>query len=358
MKIQLTKTKTIEWTPPWEKSAATVSDIVGIELESGNPEGCPAVRLERRKGVLMLTAVGYIEPPNGAFPTCWDDLSVQPTWSIPSAFRSDYAALTINSIDSVTRQTVAAPFLEDLANTPEGVAVSKDGVRSVFRSMADKASVLQVSLPEYQALWLSRLLPAGRKPTALSVQTTAAALLSSLSAQPGFCENGDEAAIFVTQSSIYLAGFRKGIPLLLRDCPGAAGAAAMREAVKTSLGIDESMLDTVFNSNGIIDTQPALAPLLTPVLSQIEITLDYLKSRLGSELSRVYLMGDAAGCASLKRVIGDRISLPLETPNVFEGLALPEKAVAWKDWYCVGDVPPIFLAALGAALAAIKEDPS
>jgi len=285
----------------------------------------------------------------------WDDLRRQPRWSVPSAFRAEHAALTINSVDAFTRQTAASPIIED-ATAQEGVAMSKDGTRYVYRKMADGMSVLQAGLPEYQALWLNRLLPEGRRPTAVSLQTTSCTLLASLAAQPGFCKEGDEACVFVTQSATCIAGFRKGIPLLFRECSGAAGAAAMREAVKSAFGIDDSMVDTVFSSNGIIDTRPALNPLLAPVVSQIELSLDYLRSRLGANLKRLFIMGDAAGCTALRNTAEGRLSLPLHAPGAFDGLELPAKSSAWKDRYCVGDVPQIFLAALGAALAVLEEE--
>lgn len=336
------------------KSAAAVGSIVGIELASGNPAGCPAVRLTRHWNDIAVVGVGFVPPPDGHLPTSWDDLQRQPRWSLPFAFRAEHAALTINSVDAFTRQLAATPYLDGRQDKTEGTATSRDGQRSVFRQMADEVSVLEASLPEYQALWLNRLLPEGRRPTAVSVQTTACSLLASMAAQPGFCEDGDEMVIFVTQGAICVAGFRKGIPLLFRECPGAAGAAAMREAIKSSLGIDDSMLDTVFASNGIIDTKPALEPLFATVLPQIELSIDYLKNRLGANLNRIYLMGDAAGCVALRRVIGDRLSLPIMAPNPFDGLILPTKPTAWKDQYCVGELPQVFLAALGAALAVLK----
>lgn len=237
----------------------------------------------------------------------------------------------------------------------EGVAISKDGVRSAFKHMADEISVLQASLPEYQALWASRLLPEGKKPKAVSVQTTACTLLASLAAQPHFCENDDEMAIFIAESMIFIAGFRKGVPILFRECPGVAGVMAMRDAVKMTLGLDDTMLDAVFTSNGIIDTRPALEPLLTPVISQIDLSLDYLKSRLNSDPKRIFLMGNAVGCDMFKRVIGERMALPLTAPNPFDGLELPTGGGDWKDRYCVGEAPAAFLAALGAALAVLEE---
>jgi len=352
VKIQLSKTKTIDWVAPWEKTSAVLTDVVGVELASGNPAGCPAVRLQRRKDGLALAAVGFVPPPDGELPTSWDDLGKQPKWSLPSAFRAEHAALTINSVDAFTRQTTVASLVD--ARAQDGIASSKDGVRSVFAKMADEASVLLAGMPEYQALWLNRLLPEGRKPTAVSLQTTGCTLLASLAAQPDFCRESDEACVFVTQSATCIAGFRDGIPLLFRECSGAAGAAAMREAVKSSLGIDDTMIDTVFSSNGIIDTRPALDPLLTPVVAQIELSLDYLKSRLGAHLQRLFLMGDAAGCKALKATAGNQLSLPFHTPNAFEGLELPAKSVGWKDQYCTGDTPQVFLAALGAALAALE----
>jgi len=310
------------------------------------------VRLQRRKNALTLAAVGYVPDPAGSLPTNWDDLGKQPKWGLPSAFRAEHAAITVNSVDAFTRQTSASSVMDGIAK--DGMASSKDGMRLVYGKMADETSVIQAGLPEYQALWLNRLLPEGRRPTAVSLQTTACTLLASLAAQPDFCAERDEACVFVTQSAICIAGFRKGIPLLFRECSGAAGAAAMREAVKTALGIDDSMIDTVFSSNGIIDTRPALDPLLNPVLSQIELSLNYLKSRLGSDPARVFLMGDAPGCKALRSAAEGRLSLPLHMPGAFEGLELPTKAAAWKERYCTGDTSQIFLAALGAALAVLE----
>jgi len=313
------------------------------------------VRLQRRRDSLCVTAVGFVAEPGKPLPTSWDELGNQPSWSLPSAFRADCAALAVNSSEAFTRQTTAETFQTGQAPASEGVATSRDGTRSVTRKMADTGSVLQASIPEYQALWINRLLPEGRRPTAVSVQTTPSALLCSLAAQPGFCADGDEVAVFVTRTAIFLAGFRNGIPLLFRECPGAAGVAAMREAVRATFGLEESMLDTVFSNNGIIDTRPALDPLLSPVLSQLDLSLDYLKSRLGSVPNRIFLMGDAVGCGALRRILGERLAVPVVEANPFDGLELPAKPVSWKEKYCVGDSPCVFLTALGAALAVLEE---
>lgn len=354
MKIQISKSKTIDWIPPWERTRSAVSDVVGIELVLDHAKGCPAVRLQKHKNGYALAAVGFVPPPDGELPTSWDDLRRQPKWSLPSAFRAEHAALAVNSVDAFTRQTTMTSLSGD-AHASEGVATSKDGLRTIYRKMADEASVLQAGLPEYQALWLNRLLPEGRRPTAVSLQTTACTLLASLSAQPDFCREHDEACVFVTQSAILIAGFRAGMPLLFRECSGAAGAAAMREAIKTALGVDDTMIDTVFASNGIIDTRPALEPLIMPVMAQIELSVDYLKSRLASDVSRLFIMGDAAGSKAIRTAAKGRLSLPLVVPNPFDGLELPSKSTSWKDVYCQGDMPSEFLSALGAALAVLEE---
>jgi len=353
--IQITKTKSVDWTPPWEKRFSQESDIVGIELESGCAEGCPAVRLQRHKGALCVAAVGFVPPPKAPLATNWDDLDNIPHWSIPSALRAKKAALALNSSSAFTRQTAAAPFLEDSSNL-EGKPASRDDVRTTFRKMADESSVLLAALPEYQALWAGNLLVEESRPVVTSLQTAPCALLSSLSAQPGFCDSGEEAAVFVANNAIYLAGFREGIPLLFRECTGVAGVTAIRSTVQETLGLDDAMLETVLTNDGIIDTRPALTPLLVPVVSQIEISLDYLKSRLGASINRLFLMGDPIGCAAMRQIFEGRLSLPIETPGAFNGLELPNKLASWKNLYCMGDTSQRFLAALGAALAIMKEE--
>jgi len=359
LKIQITKTKSFEWTPPWEtESAALANDVVGIELNSGNPEGCPAVRLQKKKDRIHVAAVGFVTPPAGNLPNNWDGTRRQPKCQIPPALRANAAAFAVNSHDAVTRQTSAESLSAYSDEPPVVGAVSKDGVRSVSKLMADESSAIEASLPEYQALWVSRLLPEGKKPKVVSIQTAASTLLASLAAQPGFCRDSDEMAVFVTDKTIYIACFRRGLPLLFRECPGAIGVAALREAVRTTLGLDGAMLEAAFSSNSFIDTRPALDPFLSPVVSQVDISLGYLKSRLGSEPKRLFLMGNAVGCDMLKRVIGGRLSLPLETPNPFNGLELPAHASEWKTKYCVGEASSVFLTALGAALAVLEEDAS
>lgn len=357
MKIQLTKTKTIEWTPPWEKTTLEVSDVVGIELESGNPDGCPAVRIQRRKDGLAVVAAGFIPPPPVPMPTDWNELGEPANWQLPSAFRAEHAAIAINSPDSYTRQTALSAIRETAATDgiEEGVASSKDGVRCSFRAMADGSSAMQAGLPEYQALWISRLFGERRRPIMSSAQTAISATLSALTAQPGFCEGGDEFVVFVFETAIFLAAYRDGLPLLFRDCPGVEGTSAMREAVKRAFGIDDAMVETVFSNNGIIDTRPAIAPLLLPIVSQIEFSIDYLKNRLGSSVRRLIVVGEPAGCAAFKRAASERISLPVHSPGVFEGLALPTRSVEWKERCCTGDAQLAFMTAVGAALSVLEE---
>ena len=75
MKLQLTKDKTIDVRMPWEKSAAGggfgrrgPSDVTGVFLDAGDPRGCPAVRLQRKKDEIHVVAAGFVPPPDGPFP--------------------------------------------------------------------------------------------------------------------------------------------------------------------------------------------------------------------------------------------------------------------------------------------------
>ena len=86
MKLQLTREKTIDIKMPWEKPAGGassarrggLSDVTGVLLESGDPRGCPAVRLQRRKGAFHLAAVDFVPPPAGTLPSSWEESKFRP----------------------------------------------------------------------------------------------------------------------------------------------------------------------------------------------------------------------------------------------------------------------------------------
>ncbi len=395
MKLQLTKDKTIDIKMPWEKSTgggssargAGLSDVTGVLLESGDPRGCPAVRLQRRKGAFHLAAVDFVPPPAGTFPSSWEESKFQPDWSLPPAFQAPQAALAVFSPDMFIRQTTvdalmggtttdsgAAPAKKKLGirrnaqATPEKekstspakadapapfMPVSRDGVRYVTAPLGEAPFILQTGLPEYQVLWLSRLLPEGRRPTACSVQTGLAAMLAALHEQPEFVAAGGTAvAVFVTRSSTYFAGYRKGALLLFRECPSAAGYEVMRELVKSGLGVTDDLVDSILEDT-LIDPRSALEPLVRPVLQQLQLSLDYLAQRHDVHVDKVFLMGLPAGAAYWSAFAQEMLGVPFVSPGVFEGLVLPKTANAMPD-----DLSPaasqVFLLSLGAARAAME----
>ena len=394
MKLQLTKDKTIDVKMPWEKSAAggssshkgaALSDVTGVLLESGDPRGCPAVRIQRRKDGLHLLAAGFVPAPVDALPASWEDSKSQTPWSLPPAFQSPQAAIAVLSPDLFIRQTTLdalsadgksasaaepvkkklgvrrspAPEKKDKASPAKSsapapfVPVSRDGSRFVTAPLAEANFVLQTGLPEYQVLWLSRLLPEGHRPTACSVQTGPAAMLSALHEQPDFvAAGGTAAAVFVTRSSVYFVGYKNGKLLLFRECPDAAGYEVMRELVKSGLGVTDELVDSILEDT-LIDPRPALEPLVRPVLQQLQLSLDYLAQRHDVHADRIFLMGLPAGAGYWNAFAQEMLGVSFISPGVFEGLVPPKAANSMP-----ADMTPAasqaFLIALGAARAAME----
>ena len=81
MKIQLTKTKTIEIGGGGHR----ISDVVGVDLFSGVEGGCPAVRIAEKKGVLRVVAAGLVPPPAAPLPESWEQAAKSCTWSMAMA---------------------------------------------------------------------------------------------------------------------------------------------------------------------------------------------------------------------------------------------------------------------------------
>ena len=396
MKLQLTKDKTIDVKMPWEKAKGggssahggmVAADLTGVLLESGDPRGCPAVRLQWRKGTFHVVAADFVPPPAGTLPTSWEESKFRPDWSLPSAFQAPQAALAVLSPDLFIRQTTADALTGDSASaststsakkklgvrrnpqplpekekaastakteTPQPfVPISRDGSRFVTAPLGEAPFILQTGLPEYQVLWLSRLLPEGRRPTACSVQTGPSAMLAALHGQPEFtAADGTAMAVFVTRSSIYFAGYRKGALLLFRECPDAAGYEVMRELVKSGLGVTDDLVDSILEDT-LVDPRPALEPLVRPVLQQLQLSLDYLAQRHDVHVDKIFLMGLPSGAAYWSSFAQEVLGVPFIAPNVFEGMALPKAAGAMPS-----DLTPaasqVFLMALGAARAAME----
>ena len=397
MKLQLTKDKTIEINFPGGGGAGKrgLSDVTGVYLGSGDARGCPAVRLQRRKGVWSVAAAGFVPAPVGALPSSWEEAGKQPSWALPAEFQAPYAALAVSSPEMLIRQTSPdaltldlaptgqgalaggaapatpgrkklgvhrdAPVAPKAAETPKGAApaeiapgvpVSAQGMRFVMAPLAEEPFVVQSALPEYQVLWLSRLLPEGRRPTAASVQTLPSSLLAALCEQPEFNEVGGNAlAIFVMKTAVYFAAYREGRLLMFRQCPGAAGWEMMREGVKLRLGLEDDMVDAILD-DAIVDPRSAMEPFVRPVLQQLEVSIQYLSSRLGMRIDKVFVMGLPSGARYWSQMSEDALQVPLAAPSAFEGLALPP-----KNAELAGLTPSqtqVFLPALGAARAAME----
>lgn len=398
VKLQLTQTKTIEISlPGLGGGKKSKKDIVGVEMFSGKPEGCPAVRLYRKKDTWHLAAVGFAKPPDGEMPECWDDVSKQPSWELPRQFRAPSAAIAVNSDMGSFGQASADAIIQDmmrgLSLGPSGVAkqttdssvgkkrlglkrgpaasstgtqstaiepvsakrplfpdygvpVSENGRRFTVRPFAEEGFHLAASLPEFQALWLGRLLPEGKRPTACSIQVAESALMASVLAQPTFIEaKGSLLALIFRSDAAFFAGYKNGEPVLWRRCPGKCGYIHMREAVKKTLGVDDSLVDSVLEDS-LIDPRPALEPFLHPVLEQLELARAYLAGKQSINADKVLLLGLPRGTEHLRLYAEETLKLKLAAPDPFDGIT--------ADKGVVTDEPHAFLAALGAALAAAE----
>lgn len=396
MKLQLTKTKTVEIDfSRLGGRRKPLLDVTGVALNTGDALGCPAVRLVHKKGGWHVVAAGFVAAPADPFPASWEDANrAQMTWSLPVAFQAPHAALAVQSPNMFTRQTTVDALTTDLVQTAPkvtgtppprklgvrrlekkpavsaekpaestsgrvpvdvtpGVPAQADGVRFVTQPLAEAPFVIQSGLPEFQLLWLSHLLPEGRRPTAASIQTLPSALLASLCEQPAFNAVGGTAfAIYVMRSAVYLAGYKDGRLMLFRSCPGVAGWEMLREGVKLRLGLEEEMVDEILD-DALIDPRSAMEPFVRPVLQQVEISLDYLQNRHNLRIDKVFIMGLPSGARYWSQMAEETLRMPLVAPSVFDGLALPPKNRELAEM--TPSKSQAFLAALGAARAAMEE---
>jgi len=367
--------------------------MTGVELFSAGAEGCRAVRIVYKKKVWHLSAADVIKAPNGELPTCWEDTPHQPTWDMPHAFQAPHAAIAVNSAMGSFAQSTPDAVVQDMMagldaahsaasnatkaepgkkrfgikrdinppGTPKsatpsadsgirkpdfpnaGECVSANGRRFVARPMVEPGFHLCATLPEFQSLWLSRLLPEGKRPTASSIQVAESALMASVFLQPEFrASNGNAFVIFARRDAFFFAGYKNGEPVLWLKCPSAGGTDAMRATVMKTLGVDESLVDSILNES-LIDPRPAIEPFARPIFAQLELSLAYLATKHSLKLDKAFLMGMGPGASYLSAYAEESLKLKLVSPDTFNGLVI-DKGVKVAD-------SPSYLVALGAAIA-------
>lgn len=390
MKIQLTKTKTIEFSLPGGGGGknGTPTDIVGVEVGGAHPRGCPAVRIARMAGGNWRLVAADFVPSPGALPAGTDEPALV-RWMLPAAFRAPTAALVVDSPRAFARMTTleaisAAPVPPESsgaavssAAAPRKLGVKRDkpvqtseapppppagpiqvepgtivvhgGMRFMARPFGDGALVFQTGLPDCHARWAAQLLPEGRRPTAHSIQTPPAALLAAPLCQPGFrSDGGNGVVLFVTESSAYYVGYHEWRPVLFGECPG-AGHRSVRAAVRDRFGIEDALVDA-FLEDGFFEPSEVLAPIVRPALQQVRTTIDYVVGRHRATLSRVHLLGVSAGAEHWRRLAEAVFRFSVSAPSVFEGLDVQS---GQKDAPTIsGANSQVFAGALGAALAA------
>lgn len=384
MKIQLTKTIEIGG------GRRRLSDVVGVDLFSGVEGGCPAVRIAEKKGVLRVVAAGLVPPPAAPLPESWEQAAKSCTWSLPQHFQSPHAALAVSSATLFVGQTTMEAFKADFsagshrqdesaaqgaeaaksrrigirraskpaaepaqnaapaAAVEPGIPISNGGTRFVMKKMpVDGDFVMEAAIPEYQLLWLSRLLPEGRRPTAASIQPRASAIAASILRQSAFtAADGNAIALFVGEDAVNIAGYRGGDLVLWRTCRGAPGRAGIYDAVKKGLGLDDDMVESVLN-DALIDPRPVLEPLVAPIVDELSVSRDYLADKLRIESPAAFVFGLPAGAGYFSSIAEERAHMKLAAPEVFDGIEgeAPKGAEA---------VP--YIGALGAVLALMAEE--
>ena len=316
-------------------------------------------------------------------------MSRRSTWELPSALQAPHAAIAVNSRLALFSQTTADTMLKDMSRgipTSEpaaadsakkrfalrrstdtkgqntgaepaaktnakatqlpaaGVPTAMNGMRFTMKPMAEEGQLLEAALPEFQVLWLARLLPEGHRPTASSIQPAEAALMASVLAQPALAESGGSAMVmFMLSDGVIFGGYKAGRPVLWRRCPIRGGYDTMKESVKRVLGLDDAMVDSVLEDT-LIDPRSAIEPVLAPILKELDLSRAYLVGKHNMNIDRIMLAGLPVGGRHVAALARDSFSMELFQPGVFDGLAQPPKGEIAGD--CA------FLPALGAALAA------
>lgn len=343
MKIQITATKSVEWDPLAlfrRKGGGAVREVTGVEIGSGDPRGCPAVRLVRVSGGYRLKAFGFVSAPAFGKP-----------WSLPSEFRAPSAAIAVNDASAYSRQVTV-----EAGDKTDATLQSVDGSRTASVAF-DSNTRLSVGLREETAEAVAKLLPEGARPTAVSIQIAQMALLAALPVMADFnAEDDAQLALVVGEDSVRVIGCRKGVLTLLRTCSDTVGSRMLRRMVCESFGLDEQTCDEMLDA-GVVSPGENYSETIRPFLRQLVIAREYLLRGVDNgKIGAVRVFGLRSGIGFWNSLSQTEFDIPLATASVFCGLRADGRVAEAVKQLSPGD-SQIYLAALGAAIAAL-EDPA
>jgi hypothetical protein len=321
-----------------------LTDVVGLEINAGYPDGVPAVRLRRIAGQTELVAAGLLPLP-GALPETFDaSLEETPVWSLPRHYQAPHAALTVTSQQAFLRHA-SGPGEE-----PDDAVQAS--FRTVSRVLVPDLPPLTAGLPEYQAAWAARLFPEGRQPTACSIQISSAAAINSFIAAPLYKTlTGTAVVLFVFPNHTSLAAFHESKLVLYREHP--IGYNHVRTAISTQMRIEASLADSVLQDT-FIDPVPMIEPILKALFRQVEISSDYLLRRRNCQTQQFFMCGLPAGTTYWSSIFARMMNLPLTHFRPFDGLVKPVRPGQVPEDLAAAE--PYLMTALGAALAVLEDE--
>ncbi len=283
------KTSLIKRRPP--------TDVVGLSIGALPNGRVSAVRLQMKGGQPELVAAGVLELP-GTLPSDWESARKSVVWSLPQAFQAPHAALVATSPGAVLRLT------QRTAPAAGTQALATNGIRQMVGLVSPPDLCLETALPEYQVLWLSRLLPEGHQPTACSIQTAPCAMLNAPLAVPAFTQAGETALVlFVEAGQTRLVAYYRGRPVLVRE--QALGYETVDDTLAAGLGIERQLLQSMLEEH-LVDPLPILEPLLQPLFRQIGLAADYVAQRFEANPSCGFVIGLPAHQAALWPICAER----------------------------------------------------
>lgn len=321
----------------------TPTDVVGLAL-GHLPEGkVAAVRLQTKGGKRELLAAAVIDLP-GALPADWENARKAITWSLPPPFQSPHAALVATAPEAMLRLT------QRQAPAADAQAQAVNGQRQAVKLAMPPDLCLEASLPEYQVLWLSRLLPEGHQPTACSIQVAQAALLNAPLAVPEFERAGGTAVVLIVEAQrTLLVAYQQNRPVLVRE--QALGNETVTQALASGLGIEPALLQSMIEEQ-LVDPLPLLEPVLQPLFRQIGLAVDYVAQRFEGAPTCGLLFGVPAHLAPLWLTVAERSgsALTLAAPTPLAGFTKPRTAAPAS-----AEEEAALWPAIGGALAVLEE---